>query len=251
MQRNKRISLIFLGAFGMFMSAASYWFYFSGSASFPAERQLIDHINTYFPESSVDQIQETVNVDERHVFVPFITKDQKYGGSNWEWKKHQWECTAIETKGNPYIWKIDENDPASFYLVWNGNPSHELGYMKLFMKRKAGYSVSDGKENYIPNIQMEAGINIREKSFGVQKLPASWAHTLTSHIKMGSAAQPFSLFKDNGFQQFQFGWLPFSSMEGELISPENMDLTGFSRQGEDTETFLLLNQMEVFTESSH
>ena len=58
-----------------------YWFYFSKPESFLSEEQVVDQINDTFAQAEAVRIQDTVDLDEEHVFVPFVTNSDEYGVS--------------------------------------------------------------------------------------------------------------------------------------------------------------------------
>ena len=54
-------TLIGLGIFVVLSSAIIYWFYFSKPASFPINEQLVEEINSVFPEAAASVIQDTIS----------------------------------------------------------------------------------------------------------------------------------------------------------------------------------------------
>jgi hypothetical protein len=126
MKKRKTWTLAGLGVLGLLASFMIFWLYFAKPVSFPTNEQLVKEINSIFPESAASVIQDSISVDERHVVVPFISNEDHYGLSYWVWKKHKWTVAAIDTRGEPKIWKINRKDPLSFHLVWNIHPDDQV-----------------------------------------------------------------------------------------------------------------------------
>ena len=52
--------LIGLGILVVLSSAIIYWFYFSKPVTFPTNEQLVEEINSIFPEAAASVIQDTI-----------------------------------------------------------------------------------------------------------------------------------------------------------------------------------------------
>lgn len=116
--------------------AITYWFYFSKPAPFPTNELLIEEMSIFFPEVAGSVIQDTVPLDQHHVYVPFILEDNNGGLSFWEWKHHKWKPVYVSTNGDLRIWKINRKDPSTFHLVWNFSAIDQPDYMKLYLIKK-------------------------------------------------------------------------------------------------------------------
>lgn len=224
--KTKSRMLIIVGV-GVFIlsSVLIYWFYFSKPNSFPKSDQLIEEINDVFPEAEASVIQNTIHVDERHVYVPFISEDEDYGKSYWEWKKHKWKVLSIDTTGEPLVWKIDRKDPSTFHLVWNINPHDQLSYAEFFLIRKRGYLISGGREHYYPGVQMGKKVHLDEKSYGVLQLPNEWVTFMDSFIKVETAKHPDLFFPG---QSMDFGWIPYDRLDKETFPKSSVNGSSFT-----------------------
>jgi hypothetical protein len=228
------------------LSLIIYWFYFSKPDAFPTNEQLVEEINSFFPETAANVIQDTISVDGRHVLVPFISKSEDYGLSYWVWQKQKWRVASIDTKGQPGIWKINKKDPKSFYLVWNMDPKDQLSSIHFYFIRDRGYGVTDGIENYDPRVQLDKKISLREKTYGMLQLPGEWTTFMNSFIKVESAKQP-DLFFNNFFpeQYMFFGWIPYDQSDKETFPGYSVNGNGFSDGNVDVEHVMILNEVEI------
>jgi len=230
----------------LLLSVFLFWFYFSKPSAFPTNDQLIQEINDTFPRTAVDIIQDRVSVDERHVFVPFITEKDDYGVSYWVWKQRKWRAESISGDGQPHMWKINKKDPSTYHFIWNMHPDNQLDSADFYLIRDRGYRGTGDVWSYYPRIQMREKIFLQEKSYGVLQFLDEWVSFLNPFMKVESAKQPGVFF--NGFypeQQLLFGWVSYDSM-GESTYPKN-GLNGglYSSYGGDIEYVRFLNEGEV------
>jgi hypothetical protein len=242
----KRIwSFVLLGIV-VLSTASIYWFYFSKPTIFPTKEQLIEEMNQAFPEASVRVIRDTVHVDERHIFVPFISEDDHYGVSYWVWQKHKWQAVSIDTTGGPHVWKINSKDPSTFRLVWNIHPDDQVSYLKFYCMRDRGYHGFDGGVMYDPKIQMEKKVSLEEKSYGVSRLPDDWLTIMNAFHKVESAKVPDLLFSSIFPEaQMYFGWTPYDKMDKEVILKSRGNGSGFSNGNADIDFIRHLNESEI------
>ena len=224
-----------------------YWFFFSKPASLPTNEQLIEEINSVFPEAAAGTIQDTIRVDERHVLVPFISIKNDYSLSYWVWGNHKWRVESIDS-GEPMIWKIDRNDPSTFYFVWNMHPEDQLSYMDFYLIRDRGYDGTEGMEHYTPRVQMEKKASLQESSYGSMKLPDDWVTFLNSLIKVESAKQTNG-FLNNFFleESILFGWIPYNHGEKETFPERSGNGNGYSTGNLDKGHVMILNKVEIET----
>jgi len=243
----KRKRIITVGGLGLVLAAAFllYWFYFSTPEAFPVKEELVNQINLVFPDASPKTIQDTVFLDDQHVFVPFITKSNEYGVSYWAWERHKWQAINIDTVGEPRLWRVDKNDPASYYFVWNIHPSDSISKMKFYFVRDRAFHVQGGVSSYTPKIQMEKEEITQGKSYGIMKLPNEWITTMTSIQKAESASQPdlFSSIFPRGNMYFAF--TPFHESGEEASMMNSVNGNGY-QNGDITVDFIIyMNQLEV------
>lgn len=244
---NKRKLLIFAGSAVLILSAFMiYWFYFSKPDSFPTDEQLMEEINHIFPEAAVNVIQDTVSIDGRHVVVPFISKEDDYGVTYWAWQKHKWQLLAIDTTGEPCLWKINSKDPVTFYIVWNIHPADQLEYMKFFLIRDRGYHGTEGIETYNPRVQMEKKVPLEGKSYGALPLPDEWVSFMNPFIKVESAKQP-SLFFNDLFPEREmfFGWIPYNKSDKQRFPEGSVNGNRYFNGDADIDFISILNELEI------
>lgn len=246
MTKKRLWTFIGLGIAVVLSSAIIYWFYFSKPASFPTNEQLVEKINSIFPEATARAIQDTIPVDERHVLVPFISNKDDYGLSYWVWQKHKWRVASIDTKGQPMVWKIDRNDPSSFHFVWNIHPKDQLRSIKFYLIRDRGFHITEGKENYYPRVQMEKRVSLQEKSYGSMQLPDDWVTFMNTFIKVESAKQP-NVFINNFFpeQYMYFGWIPYDQEDKETFPERSVNGNGYSNGNVDLEHMMILGKGDI------
>ncbi|MGE8205607.1 hypothetical protein ACQKP0_13705 [Heyndrickxia sp. NPDC080065] len=223
-----------------------YWFYFSKPALFPGNAQLMKDINHLFPEASVKKIQDTYNLDERHVFVPFITSENQYGFSCWEWKKNKWKLVAINSIGEPSLWRINKKDPSTYRFIWNMPPNDNLSSIQFYLIKDRNYHVTEGIGNYEPKIQMNKEISLLGKPYGVLKLPNDWVSVMDSIKNIESGKKP-DLFFSSLFSNpsIYFGWIPYNQKGKEANLNNILNGNGFSSSSGDIENLLILTEEEI------
>ncbi|TFB23868.1 hypothetical protein E3U55_03370 [Filobacillus milosensis] len=242
----KKIQVILLSGVILVALFLIYWFYFSKPTDFPSDQQLAKEINQIFPKADVDTIQDTIILDSEHVFVPFVSSNEEYGSSYWTWEKHKWKPVYINTVGDPLVWRIDSKDPSSSFIVWNIHPRDNVNYMRFYMIRDRGYHISYGIHTYIPQIQMEKQLSLKEQGYGVLKLPIEWGNFLTRANRLAKAQNPNvtfnSLLPD---ASVYIGWMPYNS-DDELVFPENsVNGHGFINGDIETDFVRLLNEIDL------
>ncbi|SER06218.1 hypothetical protein SAMN05216232_0131 [Virgibacillus subterraneus] len=217
----KRVSLIAICVIILLSLFLLYWFYFQEPQAFPADEQLVDQINEIFPKADAETIQENIQLDQEHVFVPFLSSENNYGASYWVWERNKWKPSYIDTTGEPTVWKIDKEDPSSFHLVWNLHPDDQISYADFYLIRDRGYHISNGEHTYVPRIQLEDSVALEEESYGVLQLPEDWRSFMTQTNKLALAQNPHvnftSLLPD---VHAYIGWTPFNE-DNEITYPDN------------------------------
>ena len=103
MKKPKSITSLLIG---IILLSASFWYYTSGPTSFPTDEQLVKEMTNHFSYVSNSEIQDTIFLDEHHVFVPFNTNGKIYGLSLWEWNKRKWNAVFVSTSADIKVWKI-------------------------------------------------------------------------------------------------------------------------------------------------
>lgn len=236
-----------LGVLGIFVIiiAAVYWLFFSKPDTFPVKKQLIEEMNSVFPEAEANVIQNTLFMDEQHVLVPFISKNNHYGLSYWVWKNHKWRMVSVDTKGEPRIWEINRKDPSTFRVVWNMDPNDHQSYIKFYFIRDRNFLVTGEEQTYYPRIQMEKKVLFTEKSYGAMKLPRHWSQVMNELGKMQSQKQTgISLFNETNYEQY-FGWASFNMQAKEMFPQGSMSGDGYSNGDENISFIRFIDQTEL------
>ncbi|MBS4201689.1 hypothetical protein KHA93_18970 [Bacillus sp. FJAT-49732] len=238
---------IFVGIIFTMSSAITYWFYLSKPAPFPKKEQLVEEINSIFPEAAATVIQDTIPVDEHHVLVPFISKEDHYGLSYWVWHKHVWKVAFIDTNGEPRLWKVDRNNPSSYRIVWNIHPEDHISSIHFYLLKDRGYLITEGKEYYYPKVQMKESVSLQEKNYGAMQLPENWVTFMNTFIKVESAKQPNLFFNDIFTEQYvSFGWISYDQTNKEAFPERSFNGGGaYSNENVDLEFLMILDKEEL------
>lgn len=202
-------------------SLAVYWFYFSEPDALPGEKQMVKAINGLLPEANAGEIQEVIKVDGKHAAAPFISNEGVYGVSTWVWHRHKWKLGTVRTKGEPKIWKVDPEDPSTYRIVWNINPSEKnVDTLNFYYKRDRNYSVSGTRHEYTPSIRMKKEVSFGENPYGVLNLPDDWVAVME---EMADGASHNGVFPLEGIMRqvaSGIGWIPLDE-NGKETFPES------------------------------
>ncbi|MDT8860229.1 hypothetical protein N0O92_08280 [Alkalihalobacillus sp. MEB130] len=200
-----------------------YFYFHSKPSEFINESELIKVINTQYYDADVldsVEIQEVVFLGETHVFVPFVSNDN-YGTSYWVWRNRSWELGGINTIQQPYVWKVEPEDPSTYVVVWNIDPEQEMKEFDIYLLNRRGYSVSNDVHHYTPRVQLNVTVSFetKENSYGVMSLPDEWKTFLDSYVKVEQSKQPDSFMFDFIHpSNVYFAWMPYDE-RGELSIP--------------------------------
>ncbi|MBS4175109.1 hypothetical protein [Bacillus sp. FJAT-49736] len=244
--RKRGIITLGIGSAIIISCFITYWFHFAKPSSFLSDTEIYKRINHSFPNAAIDMVQGSVELDSRHVFVPFKTRENKYGFSCWTWSKHKWELTAINTIGDPYLWKMDKDDPATYRFIWNINTYDKVKSIHFYFARDKNYHVNMGVEYYDPKIQMQKEVLVKDQSYGFMKLPKDWIQVMESQYKVESEKQPdLPFFSFMPLTSIYFGWIPYDEMGKEVNLNNFVDRTGFGSFGNELEDVRLLSKKDV------
>jgi hypothetical protein len=235
-----------LGIAFVLLFVMTYWFYFSEPKPIPTNKQLVEEINSNFPEAAADSIQDTIPVDEHHVLVPFFSEKENYSLSYWVWQKREWKVASIDTTGQPKVWKIKKNDPSSYHVVWNIHPEDQLSSIDFYLIRDRDYYVLDGTENYFPRVQMEKKVSLEKGTYGLFPLPDDWVSFINAYKNVETAKLPNSLFQ-NFFpeQHMFFGWIPFNRADKEVFPERSVNGDEYYKEDIHKEHVMILNKEDI------
>ena len=223
-----------------------YWEFLAPPETLPDPEEINTILSDPYNRVEIAEIQDTIFLDDKHVYIPFITEEEGHGISFWEWKKHEWQLSSFSIGIMPQIWKIDSDDPSSHYIMWNFHPENNLDYLTFYLIKDRGYSVTEGKHQYNPAIQMDFRVDAGENSYGYSPIPSDWEEFMVAENKLMEEMKPNGLFAD--FfppAQYYFGWQSISK-DGTLEYPTFPDNNGFGSGGPSTDTLRFLNENEVF-----
>jgi hypothetical protein len=223
-----------------------YWFYFSEPKPFLRTNAILEELNQTYPEVSAKTVQDTIFIDSKHIFVPFISERDQYGLSYWVWSNHKWKVAYIENTGQPKLWKISKKDLKTHYFVWNIHPQDQLKTLRFFLIRDRGLHGSTDGYTYLPRVQMEKSISIKQKRYGVMELPKDWISFMDSYIKVESAKQPNSSFQSFiPEHQMYIGWIPYDH-NGKVTFPErSLNGNGYSMEDVSIDHVMILNEVDL------
>ena len=223
-----------------------YNFYIADPNPFPTNEQLVEALNELFPEANVAEIQDAIFLDEKHVFVPFISKQNKYGGSYWAWRMNKWQIFSINTTGGTHIWQIDKSEPSSYHIIWNIDPKDNLKYIRFFLIRDRNFHVSNDIETYYPKIQMEKTVSLTDSSFGVLPLPEKWTSFINDLEDVESTKQSNSFFYNYfPMQQMYFGWIPYDFTNNVVFPEHSVNGGSYNNAKVNTDFVRILNESEL------
>lgn len=245
---NKKIVTFGIAVVIVLATATSFYgSNFSKPASFPEKGQLIEKMNKIFPTATVKSIQDIVQVDQKHMFVPFLSEEGRYGVSYWGWNKHKWKVLHIDNAGEPRLWKINSNDPSTYYMVWNIHPDDKVDYMKFYFIRNRGFQGSDGVETYSPRIQLEKKVTLKEKTYAVIPLPREWSAIISSLQQAGnpniSDVIFNSVFSNNN--DLFFGYIPFDKTDKAAGIMNSVNGSGYTNGDINLDYIRILDPFEI------
>jgi hypothetical protein len=242
MKKKRNLLFLLLGIAGLV-----YLIFFIKPASLPSDQSLMKEISSIFPEASPSSLQDKIYVDQKHVFVPFISEgNNKHGMSYWEWKHYHWRVNSIDLSGEPKLWKINRKDPGTFHIVWNIHPEDQVNFIDFYLIRDRNYQISDGVERYIPKVQLENRVVLEGKSYGVLKMPRDWLSFMKPYIDVESANQVDPLFNDilPAYNMF-IGWIPYDRLNQEKFPEQSVNGSSFSNGDSDIDFIRILNRVEL------
>jgi hypothetical protein len=213
MSRRKPFLIIFV-CFLVLLSGLVYWFYYKDPKPFLNDKALSREITSRMDRVQVKTIQDKVFLDERHVFVPYVTKNNKYGMSYWEWKNNKWRLLHGSSTGGPRLLKLDLDKPSTYYFAWNIHPSDKMESINFYLLKERSYRISNSNHLYQPGILLKHSLELSDKTYGVLKLPEEWASYLLTSNSYEKSTHPDSILgRFIPTPTNYFGWMP-SGVDG-------------------------------------
>lgn len=204
-----------------------YWFYFAQPGPFLEDKQLIQEMNELNNRAKVSTIQDKIFADEAHVFVPFITEGHFYGAGYWVWRHHKWQIASVDVKESPRIWRVNEQNPSNQYMVWYFDPDDQVNKINFYLLRDRNFHISMGKATYTPNIQMKTSVTLKNKPYGIMKIPSDWSTIITSTQNKNTAGQNF-LFSFSTPPSIHIGWMPLDEDGKETFPRKSLNGSSYS-----------------------
>jgi hypothetical protein len=157
--------------------------------------------------AEAEQILDMIQLDRRHVFIPYISKGGQYAVSFWVWEKHKWRVGKVDTNSGPHIWKLSENDPSRHYLVWNIRPEGEIEDFGFYFIRERNAGRSNGIDYYTPRIQMEHPVDFSKQPYGAIPYQDHWVKLMREEQRQGRTGG-LKLFSFEVRNTAHIYWLP-------------------------------------------
>lgn len=222
-----------------------YRFYLMKPSEFLTNDQIVKEINNVFPEAVAQTVQDKLPLDDRHMLVPFISSNGTYSLSHWLWKHGQWKVAVISSKGYPRVWKIDENDPSTFFFVWNMHPTDNVAAIDFYLLKDRGYRISDDIHQYDPKVQMKTTVSLQEKSYGVMRIPADWVAFWDEYKRVQQPDSYSFLSQFDNDPSIYFGWLPTDEKDNEIYPEHSVNGHTFNIGQINIDHIMILNKREL------
>ncbi|MFD1954990.1 hypothetical protein ACFSL6_12630 [Paenibacillus thailandensis] len=207
-------------------------------------------MNEYFPEADIGETLDIISLNKRHVFIPFKTANGYYGMGFWTWKGFGWDIQSVHTRGEPFVWKLDGNDPSSQYIVWNVDPADGVSEVQFYLirDRYGSQSRRDGEmtSRYMPRIQLSWNASLQERSYGAVPFPEDWAAIIEEEQWLTSERQP-SLFswEISGPAAAVVGWMPVNRQGAPVFPERSVNGSSHSDGSADLGFITILNPTDL------
>ncbi|WP_107839330.1 hypothetical protein [Metasolibacillus meyeri] len=162
----------------LIVAFASYRLYISKPQTFIQEEEIIRQLKELAPKIVVQTIEEIIQVDDKHYFVPILTEDGRQVSLYYQWEKGQWQISYMGVGQNTsiYGWQLDPDDPRSIVFVWHF-PKDTINNLDLYLIERRNAFVSDGYQYYRPKIQMKETFHI-DKHYGVREVSEAFTQAI-------------------------------------------------------------------------
>lgn len=202
-----------------------FWHYDGQPGPLPdyeeAAAEINEALSPFDLRAEAKQILDMIQLDRRHVFVPYITKGGHYAVSFWVWEKHKWRVGSVDTDGGPRIWKLSENDPSRHYLLWNMRQEGQISDFSLYFIRERNAGRSNGIDYYTPRIQMEHSVDLDDHPYGAIPYPEDWIKLIKDEQKHSRKKRQTLFSFEQQYDNASIHWMP-------TIREEPLDVSIFS-----------------------
>jgi len=201
-----------------------YWFYLSKPTAFYSEARIKKTISHTYEGEYVKDIQDIIFIDKRHVFVPYISKENGYGASFWKWQHHKWKIVNIIDKaGTPRLWKIKPNNPSSYVMFWNYNPVDRVDEIKFRLVRERNYMMSNENVYYAPEIFLEHRVSLHKKTYGFLTYPNKWSKIQKLEAEAGTKQTLFFLQEQGSSSSLSMSMTMYDNVGKEVFPEESLN----------------------------
>lgn len=162
----------------------SFFFIFRSIVSpFLSEEQLKQELTQSYNRVNIEitSITEIIDIDDRHKVVLFVTNEERYGKSFWQWNtlEREWQEVHFSVFETPELWMINKNNERSYRLIWHQSPDTKIKDYRFYLLKRRGYHVSQRNEEslrnvYEPQIQLEHTVALNKQTYGIMSLPDEW-----------------------------------------------------------------------------
>ena len=163
------------------------WQNFKQPTSFLSESAMVEEMNSYTSSFNVKEIQDVVQVDEHHYFVPFVNHDGTKAMSFWKWDKAKWNLVLL-TANTKKRWQLDEKDFSTSFIVWNRSFAED-STMTLLFYRERNFNSSWGHHFFTPQVLLTEEIALPE--YGIAKVPEQWSKIMAEIDKSAGVTNNF------------------------------------------------------------
>jgi hypothetical protein len=214
--------------------------------SFPNVEFVIEQLNKDYPQVSASRVLAVTHLDDRHVFVPYVSSDEQYGICYWVWNKFNWKLARIDTRGMPHIWKLNGENPSDYYIVWNIDPKDQIKQLDYYLKRERHYSISQNSHRYTPAIQTRTTALLEEQAFGAIPLPEEWVHIMSENLRVPQDNQPRSFFNQSiTYNPMYIGWIPYNQGREVVFPANSVNGSGYTLRDIDLDFVRIMNEYEL------
>ncbi|MCR2806571.1 hypothetical protein [Paenibacillus soyae] len=239
MRRRKWLAVI-----AVILAAVAFIFirtYDGRPGAIPSAEEAAAAINQYEPEADAEVVLDRIRLDDRQLFVPYVSGRGTHGMGFLKWEKGEWKVTRVDPGGSPELRILDHSNPSERYIVWNINPQEQMEQIRFYLIRERNAGMSSGIYYYTPRVQMEETADLTKRPYGALPFPEDWADILREEKRMNQALpggvldQLFSGMPSR-HAMLQMGWFPDYA---EDAPPPR----GYSKSGdEDTEFLWILDE---------
>ncbi|RSD25463.1 hypothetical protein [Mesobacillus subterraneus] len=146
------------------------------------------------------------------------------------------------------MWKTNQKDPSSHYLMWNFHPDNNLDYLSFYFLKERGYSITEDMHHYQPEIQMDFRQQLSgEQTYGFTKLPEEWTDNIKAENNLMASAIPDRFFSEFFLPpQYYIGWRSKSHDGNDDVPPFPRNRNGFGSGDGSIEFVRFIDRQELY-----